>query len=218
MRLPVALLILLLGRLGAFAAAPTLTDGLDASNLVWQTGGDTAWVGENSITHDGSDAAQSGTIADSQESWVQSTVSGPGTLSFWWKVSSELGYDELQFLIDDVEQVSISGEVTWQQRGFDVASGIHVIKWRYAKDFSGSAGSDRAWLDQVNFTPTGDSAPVILAQPASQIVGAGATASLSVTVSGTPPPSFRWRFNGALIPVGTNKTLTLFHVATHQAG
>jgi len=214
----VAFLIILLQCSFSSLAAPTLADGLDAPTLVWQTGGDAAWFAEISVTHDGSDAAQSGTIADSQESCVQTTVTGPGTLSFWWKASSELGYDELQFLIDEVEQVNISGEVTWQPRSFDLASGAHVIKWRYAKDFSGSSGSDQAWLDQVSFTPTGNSAPVILVQPASQIVGAGATASLSVMVSGMPTPAFHWRFNGALIPQGTNSTLTLYNVTTNQGG
>jgi hypothetical protein len=56
--------------------------------VLWITGGDANWSGQTVTTHDGMDAAQSGIVADSQETWMQTTVTGPGTLSFWWKVDS----------------------------------------------------------------------------------------------------------------------------------
>ncbi len=40
---------------------------------------------------------------------------GPGTVTFWWKVSSEANYDWLSFYVDGVLQDRISGEVGWQQ-------------------------------------------------------------------------------------------------------
>ncbi|OHB64028.1 MAG: hypothetical protein A2Y76_03985 [Planctomycetes bacterium RBG_13_60_9] len=37
------------------------------------------------------DAAQSGDIADSNDTWMQATVSGTGYISFYWKVSTDGG-------------------------------------------------------------------------------------------------------------------------------
>jgi alpha-tubulin suppressor-like RCC1 family protein len=112
------------------------------------------WFAETSDTHDGAAAAQSGAIGDSQESWLQSWVVGPGTLTFWWKVSSEEDYDFLEFYVDGVVQPgSISGEVPWQQRTFSISAGPHTLRWSYVKDISDSSGQDAGWLDEVTFTP-----------------------------------------------------------------
>src|SRR5436190_5951624 len=104
------------------ASAATLTDALDNPNLVWRTSTDAPWTVQSIETYDGSDAAQSAAILNDQQTWIETTVTGPAPLSFWWKVSSELGYDQFQFLIDGTEQINISGEVAWEQRTFDLPS------------------------------------------------------------------------------------------------
>jgi alpha-tubulin suppressor-like RCC1 family protein len=144
------------------SAILTLADALDTTGLVWSTSGDAGWFGQNMLTHDGFDAAQSGHITDNQSSTLQTTVSGPGTLSFWWKVSSEQFYDVLAFSISGTEAARISGEVDWQQRTFSVPSGSQTLSWVYSKDGSTSAGQDTAWLDQVSYA---GSAPLQLFQP-----------------------------------------------------
>jgi len=133
-------------------AGVTLGEALDNTSLTWTTGGSANWYGQTQTKHDSTDAAQSGAITDSQESWVQTTVNNQGTLSFWWKVSSESGYDFLEFYIDDVLQHSISGEVDWQQKSYNIGSGSHTLKWKYRKDGSLNSGSDAGWVDQVVWT------------------------------------------------------------------
>ena len=64
----------------------TLGRALDTSGLAWSTTGNVGWFPQSAITHDGVDAAQSGNIGDSQSSSLESTLTGPGTLTFWWKV------------------------------------------------------------------------------------------------------------------------------------
>ncbi|MCX6895242.1 MAG: immunoglobulin domain-containing protein [Verrucomicrobia bacterium] len=132
----------------------TLPAALNAPNLPWATGGGSNWSGEVSVSHDGLAAAQSGGIGNSQESWLQTTVTnGPGTLTFWWRVSSELGWDFLEFHTNGVVQAAITGEPGWQQRTFYLPAGSQVLKWRYAKDPSMSSGQDRGWVDEVKFVP-----------------------------------------------------------------
>jgi hypothetical protein len=153
---------------GSFAVtrdAPlTLAGALNATNLTWTTGGSAGWSGQTSITHDGVAAAQSGRIGNNQESWIQTTVNGPGTLTFWWKVSSDdFSYppgnyygDYLRFYVNGILQSgSISGEVNWQQKNWTLPAGTCTLRWSYVKDFDDALGStyDAGWVDQVSFIP-----------------------------------------------------------------
>jgi hypothetical protein len=98
--------------------APTLPQALDTPALTWVTTSSAPWGGQILTTHDGVDAARSGAFDVSQQSTAEIQVAGAGSLSFWWKVSSEGGYDFLRFYLDGVEQpgiAAISGEVDWQQ-------------------------------------------------------------------------------------------------------
>jgi hypothetical protein len=75
---------------------PTLAEALDTPGWAWATG-TIPWIGQTTVTHDGVDAGQSGAISHGEQSWMETTVAGPGTLTFWWRVSSESGYDYLEF-------------------------------------------------------------------------------------------------------------------------
>jgi M6 family metalloprotease-like protein len=133
-------------------AGLSLADAVDAPSLIWTTGGNGIWAGEVDRTHDGIDAARSGLITHNQQSWLQTAVIGPGSLSFWWKVSSEASYDFLSLYVDGALQAGrISGEIDWQQKTFTIAPGSHVLQWRYTKDVSVNTGQDCAWIDQVSF-------------------------------------------------------------------
>jgi len=134
---------------------PGLGEAVDNTALSWDTGGRVDWFGQPNTYYYGSDAAQSGTISHNYDSWTQTTVTGPGTLKFYWKVSSEANWDFLRFYIDGVEQERISGTVDWQQKTYGISSGSHTVKWRYTKDCSVNSGNDCGWLDKVEFTPSG---------------------------------------------------------------
>ena len=146
------------------ASSVYLGDALDNAELSFTTGGDTAWFGQHATTHDGSDAAQSGSITHGQSSWMETTVSGPGTISFWWNVSSEgSDYDYLEFSVDGVRKGKIGGTTAgWASVSFVIeGQDSHVLRWNYKKDASLSSGNDCGWVDQVVWTPSasGPSAP-----------------------------------------------------------
>ncbi len=71
-------------------------------------------------------------------------------------------------------------------------------------------------------TPGSDSVggdePVIIAQPQSQSVVLGSNAAFSITVTGTPPFQYVWRFNGTNLPGAFDSTLLLTAVQSNQAG
>ncbi|MCF7674168.1 MAG: choice-of-anchor D domain-containing protein [Akkermansiaceae bacterium] len=170
-------------------ALPTLEDALDTTGLTW-TSAD--WFPQYAITHDGVDAAQSGAIGDNQSSSMQITTTQAGTLTFWWKVSSEAIFDYLHFYIDDADQTSapaISGNVDWTQKTVPIPSGIHTLKWSYVKDANTVSGSDAAWVDQVVFTSS-TQPDIAVEQPLGTDLTDGASTvscgSSDISVAATP--------------------------------
>ena len=71
------------------------------------------------------------------------------SISFYYRVSSESSYDKFHFLIDGVDKLTTSGEVSWTRAAFPVSAGTHTFKFTYAKDNSVNRGSDCAWIDNV---------------------------------------------------------------------
>ena len=133
-----------------------LATALDG-NFGWTsplTGDAAAWYGQNQQlrTGDATGYAISGDIGDAQTSSMQATVQGPGTLSFFWSVSSELNFDFLEFWVNGVKQPgSISGSVGWAQRSFTLATGTQTLRWTYRKDPNIRSGSDAGFVDRVAF-------------------------------------------------------------------
>jgi len=132
-----------------------LATALNATNLVWtSTPANAPWFAQIRETHDGDVAAQSGPVGNNQQSLLQATVNGPGTLRFWWKVSSAPDADRLWFNMDYQNWATwISGEVDWQQFLFPIPAGSHTLNWAYIKNGTLAAGQDAGWLDEVTFTP-----------------------------------------------------------------
>lgn len=127
----------------------SIGDAVEAPNLQWVSGGNSQWFVETQDAHNGTAAAQSGAIADSQSSWLSATVTGPTTLRFWWKVSSENNYDLLQFSTNGVLVDVISGQTGWQQLSLPLAGGNNVLTWCYSKDRLLTGGHDAGYLDHV---------------------------------------------------------------------
>ena len=195
----------------------TVADAIDQPSVTVVSSGALPWSGQSTTTHDGIDAAKSGAITSNQSSEFSITAVGPGAVSFWWKVSSESGYDYLSFYIDGVLQTGrISGTVDWQQKSYTLATGSHTLKWSYAKDISISVGSDCGWVDQVVLT--GPTPPTITTPPATQAVNIGATATFSVVAAGTAPFTYQWKLNGTAIAGATNATYTIANVQAGNMG
>jgi hypothetical protein len=200
----------------------TLAASLNATNLTWITTPTNApWFPQVRVTHDGDAAAQSGHISDAQQSVLQTTLGNPaiypppGTLTFWWKVSSEEGFDFLTFTLDNQSPVAgISGETDWQQVTVPISGGFHTLKWMYQKDASVSDGHDAGWVDQVVFTP----APTITQQPASQTAWMGSQLTLQVTAGGAAPMTFQWLKGGSNLPGATARSLGISNACRADCG
>ena len=128
-----------------------LEEALDNASLTWTTGGAADWVGQTTVTQDGLDAAQSGMIGHRETTWMETQVTGPGEISFWWRVSSEANWDWLEFYVNEVLIDRISGETGWLKESVYLTNGTHTLLWCYMKDGLDLdlVGEDRGWVDQV---------------------------------------------------------------------
>ncbi len=130
----------------------------DFSSYSWTQGGEADWSVVDSESHDGTYSAKSGTVEDNEKSELSIDVDVPldDQVTFWYKVSSEGGYDDLYFYIDGNELLEINGEVDWTEATFPVSAGTHTLKWAYEKDVSQAIGDDCAWIDDI-ILPSGAS-------------------------------------------------------------
>ncbi len=174
------------------AAYASLSDNLDNPYLTFMTAGDdgVSWVEVNGLGRTGGDAdcARSGHFPDLDQflpyyfkvTSISTQVTGPGEVSFWWKVSSapshtldvRLGGDRFPTWITQ------SGEQDWLKFSGDVPAGTWLITWVYAKDnlFPG-AGGDAAWIDDVQYLPDDRPTGMMTVND-----GAGYTLDTNVTV------------------------------------
>jgi hypothetical protein len=128
----------------------------DFTRYNWLSSGSTPWIIDNSEYYQGSHSAKSGIIGNNSTSAMNITMNvlKDDTISFFVKVSTELGYDYLTFKIDNVLMEDWSGNKTWQYVAFPVHKGVHTFTWEYEKDGSSTGGSDAVWLDNIIFPMT----------------------------------------------------------------
>ena len=116
----------------------------------WDFSSNSPWAVTTEQAASGNASLASGTISDNQSSDVSlSEALKTGTLSFDYKVSSEEGFDYLQFYFNDELKEQWSGEVNWAKYSMEVTEGTHKLMWRYVKDEEVKDGADKAWIDNV---------------------------------------------------------------------
>ena len=133
-------------------------------NLTWATTGDTSWFVETNNTYNGAPAAaQSGSVTDYQSTTLSTTVTGPGTLTFYWSSIAEdpNGGFDYEFYIDDPSNNDIAdlyGDNAWQSiqqitgGPIHIPAGQHVLGWTVFPN-GDSDPAQAGFLDQVSFTP-----------------------------------------------------------------
>lgn len=129
-----------------------LGQALDAVQMTWTTSG-SAWIRHTDYTSDGLDSAVTLPVPDGGQAVLQTTVTGPGTLYFDWKVDSEEFADVLSVEVVGGDSDEISGIVDWTTVSLDILPGEQTVIWRYTKDGANSSVDDKGWVDRVHFTP-----------------------------------------------------------------
>lgn len=129
------------------------------NSFEWVTSGDLPWFGETSVTHDGVDAAQSGTATtEGQVSWLETNVVGPGMLSFYWRGPDRycnrciIEHAGLYFYVDGVQRLICDGSA-WSFATYALPAGAHTIRWQVGPVGNiGNGFSQFSNVDQVAYS------------------------------------------------------------------
>lgn len=148
---------------------PQYHDGRPDTDAVWltfTTGGDAGWNYDwdwENMNGAYDIRMQSGQIGNEEESWLQTSVVGRGTFSFWWKVDceyddfGEAAWDHLAVFTNGVEAVRMDGTRGWERMSFTFNDdGRHTIRWVFVKDGydeEDAAYEDCAWLGRFSWNP-----------------------------------------------------------------
>ena len=117
----------------------------------WTNDANKPWRFVNEDPYEGQFCLRSGSIGNNATTTLTLThdAGSNDTISFYYRVSSENGYDKLHFYIDNQEKNNWSGSVAWTKASYPVTAGRHTYKWTYTKDSYQTGGSDCAWIDYV---------------------------------------------------------------------
>ena len=117
----------------------------------WSVSGNVPWLIAPIGQYEGDFCAKSGPIGNNQSSVMELEVDVAvgGSFSFFKKVSSEDGYDFLEFYIDGNLRDNWSGLVDWSQETYYLTPGTHILRWEYVKDQWVGENADCAWVDYI---------------------------------------------------------------------
>jgi len=197
--------------------AQTLAEALNATNLVWTTGGDAPWPVQTTKTHDGVAAVQTPLLSSNQTSWIETTVVGPGTVRVWEMASYSDSPVTPLFTLNGGNPwgTPLPMESAWSESVFDLGEGTNVLRWTvYGRDQVNAA--DAFFLDE--FVWDAPRPLALLYGPWDATVYAGTSLDLGAGAIGTPPMHFQWRRDGTNILNATNTALNWEAVTTNDAG
>ncbi|HTI99090.1 MAG TPA: hypothetical protein VL527_09420 [Dongiaceae bacterium] len=201
----------------------TLQEALDATNLSWTTtgsGGSPGWAAQTTTSYDGVSAAKTLLVVadpNQQTATLQTSVTGPGTLTFWWKGSApDFDGSQLALMVGSATVAKVSDYAHWTQQTVYLSAGGQTLKWVYTLP-PYAPGTYAGYVDQVTWT-RGSTAPVVSVPPFGQSVVPGLNATFYIRAGGTPPYGFQWQFNGADIPGATNASCTISNVQVPNLG
>ena len=123
----------------------------------WLNNGSHPWTITNSGTYQGAYSARTAIIADGDTSDLAITVNvfNNDSISFYMLISSESGWDFLNFYIDGALIDSYSGVYGWAYKSYPITIGQHTLTWAYMKDeVCCTGGQDLAMLDNIQFPPS----------------------------------------------------------------
>jgi hypothetical protein len=196
--------------------ADNFESGSTATALQWEVDGWVAVPATNSVlsgaapAYLGTYVLSSGETADSAVHTLRLTASCyPGIGSFDRRVSSEEGWDTVEFRLDGQLVQTWSGDVAWARYEFPITNAApHTFEWIYTKDRQNSFGLDAAFIDNLDLplviAPnefTRAKLSVVQTAPEYwelQITGQAGQAYVIETTTSITQPSIAWQ------PIATN--------------
>lgn len=133
----------------------TYETALNSGRLSWTAGGEANWIPQGDVSHDGQSAVRSGEVTGDDVSTLSTSVIGPGTLSWWWKLDT-VDCAGVDVFVDGSLVESLDSVSDWLSASTDiVGDGGHTVRFEFWNAGTVAAISDCAYLDQVSWMPEG---------------------------------------------------------------
>lgn len=125
-----------------------LCGAVDNCTLIFQTGGDGGgWFGQTLEYLRGNDAALSPWLAAGESSYIETTVTGPGYISFYQRAIPG-GY--LRTSVNGKNYDYSWPHTGWTKRGYYIPTGSHTIRWEYFQS-NDSSSLGYGGIDEVKY-------------------------------------------------------------------
>ncbi len=119
-------------------------------DMSWYSGGDNIWTTVQDPDGVRGNVLKSGDIIDNQATGLVTTLVGPTTVEFDYRVSSEANYDNLLVIVDGEVLHTFSGTVAWSTASIDIPVGETVLSFHFSKDgIDEEETLNSVWLNNV---------------------------------------------------------------------
>jgi pimeloyl-ACP methyl ester carboxylesterase len=140
------------GQVQAGVRSIPISSAVENDVLKWETKRAAPWSGQAIISADGVDAAMSGTGSTNGVSWLETSVTGPGTLGFDWRLITANPGDTLLVLDNGAVLSKIAGLTDWANLSIPLKKGTHTLRWVFLGDLLGTSAQGAGYLDRVKWT------------------------------------------------------------------
>jgi uncharacterized delta-60 repeat protein len=124
-----------------------VAEALDTPGLQWIRGGDDFWeISKTGEAHDREDALVALWNSGRKPPWVETTLEGPGKLSYWvWRFTTD-GFGTFVYIDGILQSFEPSGWTGWTNRMNVIPPGRHTVRLEMQN-------GGLVYLDQVAFAP-----------------------------------------------------------------
>ena len=182
--------------------------------LPWSDGADAPWFAVADMTAADGFSLRSGEVAQGGTSALETTVTGPGRLSFAWKIAANRS-DYARFYVDGEKLTEITRSAGWATVGpIEIDAGEHVLRWTFER---GSGAGGAGFLDDVRWTPlhaltvasaAGTPTPAVGTNDVYWGTEVAASVEASAPAGGTRHVCTGWTGTGSVPASGTGTNLT----------
>ncbi len=138
----------------------SLKSALDEPMLDWVTEGEAPWIPQLSVTADGIAAVRSGEVIGEGVSSLETRFTGPGHLSWTWRIDSS-GNSGVDVLLDGEWLEAYEPSAEWSRATLEIPDvGEHVVRFEYWNAGIGDDILDCAFIDMVSWSESTQSSDV----------------------------------------------------------